>query len=85
MYLQFLFLYEVGLTEVKENDFQDTPHGNKAKKLNYKKPSYEKMRKTQNEWTSSSKIGEYYILGWNSHFRDKSGILELEISHPAQP
>ena len=40
------------------------------------------MRKTQNERTSSSKNGEYLILGRNSDFREKFGILELEMSHP---
>ena len=46
------------------------------------KPSYEKMRKRQNEMTSSSKNGEYLILGRNSDFREKFGILELEMSDP---
>ena len=46
------------------------------------KPPYEKMRKTQNEWSSSSKNGEYHILGRNLDFRKKSGIFELEMSHP---
>ena len=32
--------------------------------------------------TSSSKNGEYLILGRNSDFREKFGILELEMSHP---
>ena len=40
------------------------------------------MRKRQNEMTSSSKNGEYLILGQNSDFREKFGILELEMSHP---
>ena len=40
------------------------------------------MRKRQNEMTSSSKNGEYLILGRNSDFREKFGILELEMSHP---
>ena len=40
------------------------------------------MRKRQNEMTSSSKNGEYHILGRNSDFREKFGILELEMSHP---
>ena len=40
------------------------------------------MRKKQNEMTSSSKNGEYLILGRNSDFREKFGILELEMSHP---
>ena len=72
----------MGLTEVKENDFQDTPHDKRRKKLKYKEPSYKKMRKRQNEMTSSSKNGEYLILGRNSDFREKFGILELEMSHP---
>ena len=73
----------MGLTEVKENDFQDTPHDKRQKKLKNKKPSYEKMWKRQNEMTSSSINGEYLILGRNSDFREKFGILELEMSHPA--
>ena len=40
------------------------------------------MRKTQNKRTSSSKNGEYHILGRNSDFRKKIGILEFEMSHP---
>ena len=54
----------------------------KGEKMKYKKPSREKMRKTQNEWTSSSKNDEYHILGQNSDFRGKSGILELKMPHP---
>ena len=42
------------------------------------------MRKRQNEMTSSSKNGEYLILGRNSDFREKFGILELEMLHPDQ-
>ena len=72
----------MGLTEVIENDSQDTPHDKRQKNLEYEKPSYEKMRKTQNEWTSSSKTGEYHILSRNSNFRENSVILKLEISHP---
>ena len=73
----------MAFTEVKENDFKDKPHDKKQKKkLKYKKPPYEKMRKTQNEWSSSSKNGEYHILGRNLDFRKKSGIFELEMSHP---
>ena len=41
------------------------------------------MRKTQNKSTGSSKNGEYHILGQNSDFRKKSGILELEMFIPA--
>ena len=40
------------------------------------------MRKRQNEMSSSSKNDEYLILGQNSDFRGKFGILELEMSHP---
>ena len=40
------------------------------------------MRKRQNEMTSSSKNGEYLILGRNSDFREQFGILELKMSHP---
>ena len=42
------------------------------------------MRKTQNKSTGSSKNGEYHILGQNSDFRKKSGILELEMFIPVQ-
>ena len=59
----------MGLTEVIENDFQDTPYDNSQKNLKYEKPSYEKN-------------GEYHILGRNSNFRENSGILQLEMSHP---
>ena len=40
------------------------------------------MAKRQNEMSSSSKNDEYLILGRNSDFREKFGILELEMSHP---
>ena len=40
------------------------------------------LGKRQNEITSSPKNGKYLILGRNSDFREKFGILELEMSHP---
>ena len=54
----------------------------KGKKLKYKNPPHEKMRKTQNNSAGSSKNDENHILGRNSDFQKKSGIFELEMSHP---
>ena len=41
----------------------------KGKKIKYKKPPHEKIRKTQNESTGSSKNGENHILRRNSDFQ----------------
>ena len=82
VYSQSLFLYKVGLMEVKENDFQDTPHDKRQKNSSIRNLLTKKCEKKQNWWTSSSKNVENYILGQNSDFREKYGILELEMSHP---
>ena len=72
----------MGHTEVTENDVKDTLHDKRQKIIKYKKPPHKKIRKTQNESTGSSKNGENHILRRNSDFRKKSGIFELEMSHP---
>ena len=71
MYSQSLFLYKVGLTEVKENDLKDTS----IRKL---------LAKTQNEFTRSSKIANIIFLVKISFFKEgKNGIFKLKMLYPA--
>ncbi len=45
MYSQSLFLYEVGVIEVKETDFKDTAHDKRQKTLSIKTSSQENAKK----------------------------------------
>ena len=56
VYLQSLFLYEVGLTEVKENDFQDTPHDKRRKNWSIRNPLTKKCEKDKMKWQALQKM-----------------------------